>query len=304
MNINDLIQEFKLDLEISNYSTQTIRVYINSLNVFAKYMTDVLSITEVEDIKALHLKAYQKFNKERGLKTKSLNSHISALRKFFDYLIEEEIITKNPALSIKLQRAKDIKAIEVFTKEEIKLLTTYKREKNVKSNRFLEVRDNLIINFLLETGCRCDELINLRVGDINDGYIYFKITRNNKARVVPFSLKLKKLMLKYDRERLKRYPNDTEYYFCSKTGHKLCNPNVSRVVKSACDRYKISSDKAFPHNFRHTFAVNMLRNSNDIYLVSKLLGHQSISITEIYMRGMKDDDIVSMTKGLTVLDNI
>ena len=305
MEINDLIKEFKLDLEISNFSTQATRVYNNALNIFSNYMKDVLSITDIEDVKTVHVKAFQKFNKERGLKQKSLNMYVSALRKFFDYLIEEEVIVgKNPAHSIKLSRAKDVKDIEVFTKEEIKQLTQYKRVKTVKANKFLEVRDNLIINFLLETGCRCDELINLKQDDINDGYIHFKITKGYKARIVPYSLQLKKLMMRYDRERLKRYPNSTEYYFCSKTGGKLCNPNVSKIVKAACDRYEIAPHKAFPHNFRHTFAVNMLKNTNDIYLVSKLLGHQTISITETYLRGMKDNDIITMAKGHSILENL
>ena len=84
----------------------------------------------------------------------------------------------------------------------------------------------------------------------------------------------------------------------------MCNPNVSKIVKEACDKCNIAPHKAYPHNFRHTFAVNMLKNTNDIYLVSKLLGHQSISITEIYLRGMTDSDIINMVKGHTVLDNL
>lgn len=69
----------------------------------------------------MYLKVFQKFNKERGLEQKSLNMYISVLRKFFDYLIEEEVIVgKNPALSIRLSRAKDVNDIEVFINEEIK----------------------------------------------------------------------------------------------------------------------------------------------------------------------------------------
>lgn len=305
MEINELIKEFKLELEISNFSTQATRVYSNALNIFSNYMRDVLSITEIEDVKVVHVKAFQKFNKERGLKQKSLNMYVSALRKFFDYLIEEEVIVgKNPAHSIKLSRAKDVKDIEIFTQEEMRKLARYKRDTNIQHSKFLEVRDNLIINFLLETGCRNNELSSLTPADIHDGYIYFKVTKGYKARVVPYSLQLKKLMMRYDRERLKRYPDDTQYYFCSKTGGKLCNTNVSKIVKAACDKCDIAPHKAYPHNFRHTFAVNMLKNTNDIYLVSKLLGHQSISITEIYLRGMKDNDIITMAKGHSVLENL
>ena len=106
MYISDLIDEFKIDLEISNFSKETIRVYINSLKIFSKYMEEVLSITEIEKLKPSHLKAFQKFNKERGLRQKSLNMYISSLRKFFNFLIEEEIIqTKKPANSLKLSKS-------------------------------------------------------------------------------------------------------------------------------------------------------------------------------------------------------
>ena len=113
MEINELIEEFKIDLEISNFSKETARVYVNALHVFSNYMKDVLSITEIEDVKSSHLKVFQKFNKERGLKQKSLNMYVSALRKFFDYLLEEEVIGgKNPAYSIKSSRPRDINLYE------------------------------------------------------------------------------------------------------------------------------------------------------------------------------------------------
>ena len=114
MYINDLIDEFKIDLEINNFSKESIRVYTNSLKIFSKYMEEVLSITEIEKTKSSHLKAFQKFNKERELRQKSLNTYISSLRKFFNFLIEEEIIqTKNPDNSLKLSKAKDIRSIEM-----------------------------------------------------------------------------------------------------------------------------------------------------------------------------------------------
>ena len=140
MSIFDLIKEFKLDLEIGNCSKETVRVYSNALNVFAIYLRDILSITEIEDVKSLHLKAFHKFNKERGLKQKSLNMYVSALRKFFDYLIEEEVIVgKNPASVIKLSRARDIKDIEIFTNEEIKKLSEYKRDSNIQHSKYFYI---------------------------------------------------------------------------------------------------------------------------------------------------------------------
>lgn len=124
-----------------------------------------------------------------------MNTYISALRGMFNYLIDEQIIKKNPAMSIKLERAKDKKIIEVFTNEEVKRLVDW----NKRSRKFLDVRDNLIISFLLETGCRNHELSYLKESDIHDGFVYFKVTKNSKPRVVPISKLLEKQMRRYKR---------------------------------------------------------------------------------------------------------
>ena len=304
MEIKELLEEFKLDMEINNYSKETVYRYGNLLKIFGTYLTEVLSITDVEKIKGVHVKAFVKFNKERGVKQKTQNSYISAIRLFYSFLVKENIVDKNLGYVVTTKKATDQREIEIFTNEEMKKLSNYKRVGNIQHSPFLNARDELIINFLLETGCRNKEINNLKDEGIKDGFVYFKITKGSKARVVPYSSKLKKFMLRYERERLKRYPNGTEYYFVSRTGDKLYNANISQVVKRACKECGIDDYKAYPHNFRHTFAVNTLKNTNDIYLVSKLLGHCNVSITEIYLQGLTNHDIVEMVKGNTILDNL
>ena len=179
-------------MEITNTSKETIRSYKNSLNIFSKFIKEH---TDVKKISISDIKSFHQFNKERGLKQKTLNAYISALRGMFNYLIDEQIIKKNPAMSIKLERAKDKKIIEVFTNEEVKRLVDW----NKRSRKFLDVRDNLIISFLLETGCRNHELSYLKESDIHDGFVYFKVTKNSKPRVVPISKLLEKQMRRYKR---------------------------------------------------------------------------------------------------------
>lgn len=112
MQLIDAITEYIDELEITNTSKETIRSYKNSLNIFSKFIKEN---TDVKKISISDIKLFHQFNKERGLKQKTLNTYISALRGMFNYLIDEQIIKKNPAMSIKLERAKDKKIIEVFT---------------------------------------------------------------------------------------------------------------------------------------------------------------------------------------------
>lgn len=306
MQLTDIIEEFLLELDIRDASKETIRSYTNSLKIFSDYIGDM----EVEKIKAVHIKGFAKFNKDRGLKQKTQNGYISAVRALYSYMIEEEIVTKNLGYSVKLVNATDKKEIEVFTSEEIKKLVSYKKMGTQKDNKYIVARDNLIINFLLETGCRNHELTNLKESDIEDGYIFFKVTKNSKPRVVPISKQLKKLMNRYERIKKQYFKKNNkeeimnEYYFLSRTGGKLFTSNIGQVVKGACKNLNINENKAYPHNFRHTFAVNMLKNTKDVYLVSKLLGHCNVSITEEYLRGLTKLDILEMSKGCSILENL
>ncbi|MGL6120681.1 MAG: tyrosine-type recombinase/integrase [Fusobacteriaceae bacterium] len=307
MQLNDAIEEFLLELDIRGNSKETIRSYRNSLKIFSKYMCDS---TKLENIKAIHIKEFAKFNKDRGLKQKSQNGYVSSIRALYTYLVDEEIVSKNLGFAVKLVNANDKKEIEVFTKDEIKKLIQHQRSFNEKASPFLVVRDNLILNFLIETGCRNHELTNLKYEDIQEGYIFFKVTKNSKPRVVPISKKLKKLMFRYDRmkeehfRKNKTQENMKEYYFLSRSGNQLHTVNVGQVVKRACKDLGIAEHKAYPHNFRHTFSVNMLKNTKDIYLVSKLLGHCNVTITEEYLKGLTKMDIIDMAKGYSILDNL
>lgn len=306
MQLKDIIEEFLLELDRRGNSKETIRSYTNALKVFNDYIGSI----EVEDIKPIHIKGFAKFNKDRGLKQKTQNGYISSIRAMYSYLVDEDIVHKNLGYSVKLVNATDKKEIEVFTSDEIKRLIQYKKSGTQKDNKYLVARDNLIINFLLETGCRNHELTNLKQSDVEDGYIFFKVTKNSKPRVVPISKQLKKLMVRYERIK-KQYFKDNnkedimnKYYFLSRTGGKLFTPNIGQVVDRACNDLDISNHKAYPHNFRHTFAVNMLKNTKDIYLVSKLLGHCNVTITEDYLKGLTKLDIVEMAKGYSILDNL
>ncbi|MCC0667605.1 tyrosine-type recombinase/integrase [Clostridioides sp. ZZV14-6153] len=306
MKLKDAIEEFLLELDIRGASDGTKTTFRNALNIFNDFVGEI----ELKEIKAIHIKGFAKFNKDRGLKQKTQNIYISAIRALYTYLIEEEMVTKNLGFSVKLLNATDKKEIEVFTNEEIKKLTKYKRKFNIKESPYIAVRDNLIINFLLDTGCRNHELTNLKRNDIEDGYIFFKVTKNSKPRIVPISKKLKKNMLKFERAKKEHFEKNgitnkmQDYYFLSKSGGKLFTSNIGQVVHKACFGLDIPEHKAYPHNFRHTFAVNMLKNTRDVYLVSKLLGHCNINITEDYLKGITKLDIIELAKGYSILDNL
>ncbi|MBC8630768.1 tyrosine-type recombinase/integrase [[Eubacterium] tenue] len=296
MQLIDAITEYIDELEITNTSKETIRSYKNSLNIFSKFIKEN---TDVKKISISDIKSFHQFSKEGGLKQKTLNAYISALRGMFNYLIDEQIIKKNPAMSIKLERAKDKKIIEVFTNEEVKRLVDW----NKRSRKFLDVRDNLIISFLLETGCRNHELRYLKESDIHDGFVYFKVTKNSRPRVVPISKLLEKQMRRYKRikeeyfKKLKKESIIEDFYILLKSGNRMWKQNIEQVVNRVCKDCNIPEQKAYPHNFRHTHAVMMLKNTGNV-------GHCNLSITEEYLRGLTKDDVIEMAKGSSILESL
>lgn len=145
MKIEKLLEEFKLDMEINNYSKETVYRYGNLLKIFNTYLTEVLSVTDVEKIKAVYVKVFVKFNKDRGWKQKTQNSYISTIRLFYLFLIKGNIVDKNLGYSVKSKKAREQREIEVFTNEEMKKLFNYKRVGNIQKSPFLYVRDELII---------------------------------------------------------------------------------------------------------------------------------------------------------------
>ena len=94
-----------------------------TIKIFNEYMGDI----KVEDIKAIHIKGFAKFNKDRGLKQKIQNGYISSVRALFSYLLDKDIVNKNLGHAVKLVNATDKKEIEVFTTDEIKRLVNYKK---------------------------------------------------------------------------------------------------------------------------------------------------------------------------------
>lgn len=104
MLLEDSIQEFLLELDIKGVSKETIRSYTNSLKIFKEYMRDS---TKLDNIEAIHIKEFVKFNKDRGLKQKTQNGYISSIRALYTYLVNEEIAPKNLGFAVKLVNESD-----------------------------------------------------------------------------------------------------------------------------------------------------------------------------------------------------
>ena len=257
-----------------NYSEKTVKTYIESLKEFTiflqKHNYTFLNINK--DI-ANSYKAYL-VSKNYEAKTSSL--YLSAVRTFYRYLVEIKAIAANPFSGIK--NPKVIKKLPNFLNHsESESLLEMDKEKNI-----FDIRNDFIIEFLYATGLRVSELCNIKMKDISFSEKKIKVMgKGSKERIVFYKAIDDKLWNDYlcvRDEFLNGTPSD--YLLVSITG-KLTTRSVEKIVKNYALKKNIKS-KVTPHTLRHTFATDLLNEGADIRSVGELLGHESLSTTQIY----------------------
>lgn len=300
MLLDDIMQEFEFHLQTKNYSSRTIKSYRNNNKKFISYLT-TNNVTKLHQINTKHIKTYINQLMKLGRQASYCNSILKCIRALFIYCLEEEYITNNPC--DKVSWIKEPKCIiNTFNDKEIhSMLNTY------QGHTFMDIRNKLIIALLLDTGIRNLELCNINTLDVRDRVIHIQ-GKGNKERVVPISPMLKKLIIRYDRVR-SLYIQDktivTDSYLLSQTGNRLTIEAVERVVRKCGKKAKVrESVRCSPHTLRHYYAQAMLRGGLDVYSLSRLLGHEDISITKRYLQSIQDDTILELATTTSPLMNI
>lgn len=249
----------------------------------------------------LHIKQYFKFLISKGLSEIYVNGILKCLRAFFVYCVKEEYLLKSPCLKVSWQREPKT-IINTFIDDEIiNMLRVY------DYSNYLNARNKCIIAFLVDTGARNLETCTIKNVDIKDRYITI-YGKGKKERLVPLSPVLKKVMIRYERIKGFYFKDKNvkhDNYFLSNTGLPLTIEAVERVVRIAGETAKVREDiRCSPHTIRHYYAQAQLRNGLDVYSLSRLLGHENISITKRYLQGLQDESILEMSVKTSPLMNL
>lgn len=300
MLLRDIMQEFEFHLQTKNYSPRTIKSYRNNNKRFIAYLS-TNNVTKLHQVNPKHIKFYINQLIMLGRQASYCNGILKCIRAFFNYCLEEEYINTNPC--DKVNWVKEPKCIiSTFNDKEIRsMLNAY------QGHTFMDIRNKLIIALLVDTGIRNLELCNINTLDVRDRVIHIH-GKGNKERVVPISPMLKKLIIKYNRVR-SIYIQDklvtTDSYLLSQTGNRLTIEAIERVVRKCGEKAKIRNNiRCSPHTIRHYYAQVMLRGGLDIYSLSRLLGHEDISITKRYLQGIQDDTIIELATNTSPLMSI
>lgn len=289
MLLSDAMKEFLYDCECRHLTKGTIRNYRASLSFLNSYLA-TKGKSEIEEITAKDIRDFMRAKQADGCKPAYINDLLKAYKVMFSYLEEENYISDNIMKKVRNVHQPKI-IIETFNEEEIKKLLKY-----YTGNDFLSIRNKTIIALLFDTGMRCNEMILMKQEDIAENYILVKHGKGNKERVVPKSPYLSRQLIKYIRVRQSYFADKKtrcENLFLSKTGKPLTGEAVARMLKQAAKEVGVSDAvRVSPHTCRHTFAQIQLKNGLDLYSLSRIMGHTNISITQRYLQGLKDKEIV------------
>jgi len=260
-------------------SAITIENYLRDVDKLSQYLDFENPGIRLSDIKLAHLSGFIKWIMEIGLNATSQARIISGIKAFFLYLVNEEIITKNPSellLTPKLRR----KLPEVLSIEEIDAMIG-----QIDHSLPEGQRNRAIIEMLYGSGLRVSELANLKLSDIHEAEGFLRIIgKGNKERLVPLgtsSLIQLNLYLKQIRPHITPKPGHEHAVFMSKNGRRLNREMIFLIIKKLAMQAGIKKTVS-PHTFRHSFATHLVEGGADLRAVQEMLGHASITTTEIY----------------------
>ena len=300
MLLTDAAKEFEFNCQCRKLSDKTIRNYGKLIGYLLDYLKEQHKVLCLEDVRPMYIKAYLMMLQERGAKPQYINDQLKAFKVLFRYLYEEGYTD-----SILTERIKNVKQpktiIKTFTGQEVKKLTEY-----YSGHTFMEVRNRLMLMTFFDTGIRVSELIDLKLSQVKDEYILIH-GKGDKERVVPKSPLLNKWMFKYlsTRENFFAYRRVPENVFLSRNGRPMTTEAIHRVIKIAGKAVGVSRDiRVSPHTCRHTFAQMQLKNGLDLYSLSRLMGHSNISITQRYLEGLRDFEVLNACKATGILMNL
>lgn len=277
-----------------NLSDKTMKAYQTDIDQFKIFLSGVnentneLRMSTIDkNIIRMYLKSIHVF------KPKTIKRKIATLKAFFNYLEFEDVIIVNPFRKMKIKIKEGKKLPSTISLSNIKKLFRYlynQKELYLKSNKkspygyFTFARDIAVLEILFGTGLRVSEVSNIKPENIDLVNGLIKITgKGNKERIIPICDKEIKQALKEYSNTFQAKNSESNYFFVNRHDSRLSEQSIRFMIKKICVEAKLENHIT-PHMFRHSIATLLLENGVDIIYIQSLLGHSSISTTQIYIQ--------------------
>ena len=284
MSWESSIKEFKYYLKVErSLADNSIESYLRDINKLADYCRDIKK--NEKSVTTKDIRNFISHLVSEKISPRSQARIISGIKAFYKYLILEDYITDDPTLLIENPKI-GLKLPEVLSVEEIELIIS-----SIDLSKKQGQRNKAIIETLYSCGLRVTELINLKISNINFNDEYIKVIgKGNKERLTPIgsnALKYIQIYVNEVRIHKKISKGNEDIVFLNNRGSKLSRVMIFTLIKNILKKIGIKK-KVSPHTFRHSFATHLIEGGADLRAVQEMLGHESITTTEIYTHLDKD----------------
>nr|WP_187154747.1 MULTISPECIES: site-specific tyrosine recombinase XerD [Lactobacillus] len=257
----------------------------NTITAYRQDLTSFISFLQKENLtswptQAVDIDAFLAEQRDQKKATSSISRLITSLRKFYQWLVRQNIQKLNPMLEIDSPKKRRTLPVALTVNEVNNLLEQPDTKKQ------LGLRDRALLETLYATGIRVSELINLKFTDLHEELKLVKVFgKGSKERLIPISEVALSWIDSY-KEKVRdplilKIGKNTDFIFLNSRGGSLTRQAVWQIIKHYCKMAGIQKNVT-PHTLRHTFATHLLENGADLRVVQEILGHSDISTTQIY----------------------
>ncbi len=271
---------FKAYLQLEkSLADHSVAAYLHDLDKLTQYLESLPERPGPADITLKTLQGFVKWIAELGMTARSQARIISGIKAFYKYCLLENIVTKDPSTLLEAPKLKrslpDTLSFEEI--EQIILAIDLSKPGGTRNKALLEI--------LYSCGLRVSEVVNLRISQLYFDVGFIRVTgKGDKERLVPVgstAIKHVKIYLKEVRAQQVVKPGSEDIVFLNKNGTGLSRVMVFYIIRNAAAQAGIKKTIS-PHTFRHSFATHLVENGADLRAVQEMLGHESITTTEIY----------------------
>ncbi|MFC2058157.1 tyrosine-type recombinase/integrase [Chloroflexota bacterium] len=296
VSINDLeslLLDYRLCARTEGKSEETITLKTTAVGQLADFLRSQRLSTEVSQIGVQSLRKFILYLQERKafsntpsakpknkcLSAQTINDYMRSIRAFWSWLVREEYITSNPFSKLVIPKPPRL-VIKPYSEEELNALIAV-----IDTGTAVGFRDWAIILTFLDTGTRVSELCTLQFEDTDLTQKLLKVRgKGSKERFLPIGLKTQRALWKYA-ERYRSVPAGPQFnnFFLTRDGTPLTRRHVGKLIKRYDEKAKLPGVNYYPHKFRHTFAINYLRNGGDVFSLQRILGHSDLDMVRRYL---------------------
>jgi len=280
MTWDEKIKDFEIFLRFErNFSDNTLDAYVRDIKKLKDYAEEDLENVGPDSIGYENLQEYIFNLSKQKFSERSQARWISSIKAFFKFLLEDEYREDNPAALLEGPK------LGLYLPDTLSLPDINKIIAAIEVNTDLGKRNQCIIEVLYGCGLRVSELIDLKISNINFKEQYIKVHgKGNKTRFVPLADYTADLLDSYIKEVRSKGKINKKYedtLFLNSRGTSMSRVIVFLIIKELTDKAGVNK-KISPHTFRHSFATHLLQNGADLRYIQEMLGHSSITTTEIY----------------------